>query len=240
MKYTIYQITNTINNKIYIGKHQTENIHDDYFGSGIALKRAIQKYGKSNFVKEILYVFDTEQEMNQKEKELITEEFVKREDTYNLGVGGEGGPHFKGRVHTEASRRKMGRPGQIVSQETRQKLSEANKRRKISEETKTKISIKRHLEHGKTYEEARILAEARHHKPNVKRSNSQALKAFYENPENRLKKADQMRKLHQEYDLESIKHDYDIGLTPSQIMQKYGMTKNRYDHIRAYYLKRKN
>ena len=70
MKYTIYQITNTINNKIYIGKHQTENIHDDYFGSGIALKRAIQKYGKSNFVKEILYVFDTEQEMNQKEKDL--------------------------------------------------------------------------------------------------------------------------------------------------------------------------
>ena len=73
MKYTIYQITNLINKKIYIGKHQTQNINDNYFGSGIALLKAIAKHGKENFVKEILFVFDTEEEMNNKEKELITE-----------------------------------------------------------------------------------------------------------------------------------------------------------------------
>jgi group I intron endonuclease len=91
MKYTIYQIINTINSKIYIGKHQTNDIDDGYMGSGKNLKRAIKKYGIENFVKEVLYVFDSEKEMNYKEAELVTEEFCLREDTYNICVGGQGG-----------------------------------------------------------------------------------------------------------------------------------------------------
>lgn len=58
MKYTIYKITNLINQKIYIGKHQTKNLNDGYFGSGIFLRKAISKYGKENFVKEIMFIFD--------------------------------------------------------------------------------------------------------------------------------------------------------------------------------------
>lgn len=92
MRFTIYQTTNKINGKIYIGKHQTENPDDSYLGSGIALKNAIKKYGIENFKKDILFDFDTEKEMNIKEKELLTEEFVKRKDNYNKGVGGEGWP----------------------------------------------------------------------------------------------------------------------------------------------------
>lgn len=91
MKYTIYKITNKVNGKIYIGKHQTSDINDAYMGSGKMLRSAQSKYGLENFVKEILYVFDTEEEMNAKEAELVTEEFCRRNDTYNICTGGKGG-----------------------------------------------------------------------------------------------------------------------------------------------------
>lgn len=91
MYYIIYKITNIFNNKIYIGKHQTTNVNDSYFGSGKLVKRAIEKHGKENFTKEILFIFDTEEEMNAKERELVTEDFCLLEDNYNLCAGGFGG-----------------------------------------------------------------------------------------------------------------------------------------------------
>ena len=91
MFYIIYRITNIINKKIYIGKHQTNSLDDGYYGSGKHLKQAISDYGLNNFYKEILFIFDTEKGMNDKERELVTEEFCSREDTYNICPGGYGG-----------------------------------------------------------------------------------------------------------------------------------------------------
>lgn len=91
MYFTVYQTVNKINHKIYIGKHQTLDLDDNYIGSGKLLGFAIKKYGLENFVKEILFVFDTEAKMNAKEAELVDEEFCLREDTYNICFGGNGG-----------------------------------------------------------------------------------------------------------------------------------------------------
>lgn len=91
MNYIVYKITNKINNKIYIGCHKTENINDDYMGSGTLIRRAIGKYGLENFEKIVLYNFDNKLDMLKKEAELVNREFIKRNDVYNLVEGGGGG-----------------------------------------------------------------------------------------------------------------------------------------------------
>lgn len=87
-KYTIYKITNKLNNMIYIGCHVTKNIDDSYMGSGINIVKAIEEFGEENFIKEILYIFSDREDMLRKEKELVNSEFISRLDTYNVIVGG--------------------------------------------------------------------------------------------------------------------------------------------------------
>ena len=92
--FVIYQITNTINGKIYIGKHKTDKLDDEYMGSGTYLQKAKEKYGLENFVMTILFYLQNEEEMNLLEKMIVTKEFCDREDTYNLNVGGDGGWNY--------------------------------------------------------------------------------------------------------------------------------------------------
>lgn len=87
--YTVYKVTNLINDKYYIGVHKTDNPNDSYMGSGIAIKNAIKKYGKDNFKKDVLFETDIKDEAYKKEIEL-TDDYNKHH-TYNMKRGGVGG-----------------------------------------------------------------------------------------------------------------------------------------------------
>lgn len=93
MYYYVYQITNLMNGKIYVGKHKSSKhpFENGYYGSGKQIINAIKKYGIENFKKEVLFYCADKDEMAQKELEIVTEEFVKRPDTYNMHKGGPGG-----------------------------------------------------------------------------------------------------------------------------------------------------
>ena len=91
MFYYLYKITNLVNNKIYVGVHKTNNLNDGYMGSGKVIKSAISKYGIDNFKKDILETFENLEAMYAREKEIVTDNFLLREDVYNLRRGGTGG-----------------------------------------------------------------------------------------------------------------------------------------------------
>ena len=115
----IYKITNLINGKIYIGKDTKNN--PDYLGSGVLLKKAILKYGKNNFRKEIIEEISTIHELN--EREIYWIDKLKACDKnigYNIAKGGTGGDTYsenpdynniieklKNRKHTDDTKKKI-------------------------------------------------------------------------------------------------------------------------------------
>lgn len=86
----IYKTTNSITGRIYVGKEKRNNPR--YLGSGIIIKKAIKKYGRENFTKEILQICESKEEWLVAEKDWILK--LKARDRligYNISVGGDGG-----------------------------------------------------------------------------------------------------------------------------------------------------
>ncbi len=84
----IYKTTNLINSKFYIGQDSKND--PEYLGSGILIKKAIEKYGIENFKKEIIEECSTKHELDQAEIKwiLLTKATV---EGYNIATGGQGG-----------------------------------------------------------------------------------------------------------------------------------------------------
>ena len=160
-KYIIYEVTNLVNGKTYIGQHITDDLEDGYLGSGKALKAAIKKYGRENFKKEVLLFARNEQALNILEMMAVTPEFCERKDNYNLKEGGNSGRpnaeirekmrqkklgarnHNYGKPKTAEWKAKVSAAhrGRVVSEETRRKMSMAGKGRRHTEDAKRKIGV---------------------------------------------------------------------------------------------------
>ena len=103
IKFIVYLTVNIMNKKIYIGVHKTDTSKfDGYLGCGVYenqpntyknssthFQYAVNKYGVNKFIRFTLYEFDTEEEAYKMEEQLVTKEFVQREDTYNMMIGGK-------------------------------------------------------------------------------------------------------------------------------------------------------
>lgn len=102
-KTIVYLTTNIKNNKIYVGVHSTENPNkfDGYIGNGINIYHpstnahptcpfhyAVKKYGFNSFIRNTIKIFDTREDALNLEKEIVDENFILRDDTYNIELGG--------------------------------------------------------------------------------------------------------------------------------------------------------
>jgi len=89
MRFIVYKTTNKITNQYYIGVHKIiSDEFDGYLGSGSYLKNAIRKYGKSNFTRETLFKFDSEEDALSMENEIVNANFLDQKLVYNMTVGG--------------------------------------------------------------------------------------------------------------------------------------------------------
>jgi hypothetical protein len=99
----VYLTTNLVNNRKYIGVRTYKNtVNDDkYFGSGSIIKVALDKYGKDNFKREILFE-GSAKECYAYEKKVVTQAVVDNPEYYNISLGGWGG--YRGKEATAKMR----------------------------------------------------------------------------------------------------------------------------------------
>ena len=141
----IYKTTNKVNGKIYVGQKKSKKfLSKKYLGSGIELANAINKYGEENFEVELLEAVNSSEELDAREIYWI-ESLNSRDRSigYNIARGGDGGDtlsHLSPEaLKTCKQRMSSSHKGRKMSQETKDKLSAINKGKYyLTEESKEK------------------------------------------------------------------------------------------------------
>ena len=120
----IYETTNLVNGKKYIGQKKGTRFYPNYKGSGKIIGQAISKYGWDNFSVRMLCPCFSQEELDAEEIDYIAHcNAVESPEYYNLAVGGQGI-----------------KKGSKMSDDQRLATSKAMKGRKLSDETKRRIS----------------------------------------------------------------------------------------------------
>lgn len=140
----IYMTKNKVTGKLYIGQHKRtmnpKDIDDSwYLGSGVALRKAIMKYGEENFERTIIYECHNPDQLNYMEMVFIAYYNAVDDDMfYNIAIGG-GMPR---REFTEEQKQHMRHSHKPMSEEARKNMA-----REISEEGRKRISdaVKKNL-----------------------------------------------------------------------------------------------
>lgn len=148
----IYETTNLINGKKYRGMHKTSNIDDGYFGSGKVFNIALKKYGKENFTRQILEYCNSYDELIEKEKIYVDENWVKDKSNYNLKTGGQSSgilsDESKNKI-SETLKRKY-KNGEIIPIGPNKGISPSDEvKKKISDTLKEKYKNENHPSKGK-------------------------------------------------------------------------------------------
>jgi group I intron endonuclease len=137
----IYKTLNLVNGKFYVGKYMGRKPH--YLGSGILLNRAIEKYGRENFIRRTLQICYTKEELIQAEIKWIKDlNATNRKIAYNIAPGGYGGYLYKakGKEHSQYGKgylhegKRNGMFGKKHSPETIKKIKEHPNRIHIGKE----------------------------------------------------------------------------------------------------------
>lgn len=147
-EYTVYIHTNQLNNKVYIGITKQTPIrrwgkNGSNYKSTPHFYSAIIKYGWDNFKHEILFTKLTKSEACKQERYLIKKYKSNiHEFGYNITEGGDV-PSMSTDIRKKLSQRLKGNKnclGRILSEETRRKISDAQRGRKFSAEHRRHIS----------------------------------------------------------------------------------------------------
>lgn len=130
----IYKTTNIINGKIYIGLSTlTVDESTNYYGSGKILHRAISKYGKENFTKEILESNIESKEILEQREIYYISKYNSTDDSigYNITYGGTGGDTISNHPDRDAIVSKIGNSSKKLWQQPEYKAMMSIKQKEI-------------------------------------------------------------------------------------------------------------
>jgi len=142
----IYETTNLINGKKYIGQHKASRFDENYYGSGKILKQALLKEGKEHFKIKIIEECNSQLELNEKEIYYIKKfNAVSNNNYYNIGAGGSSWNNSfnnrpkeeRSRIISEANYKRFQNP------EERYKNGNAMRGKHHTKESRRKMSLKR-------------------------------------------------------------------------------------------------